>query len=153
MASRTVLLALATGAVMLVAANFALSGQLAWTPGGIGVAFGRMMQDGIVAQYLKNHCPQEDLKLCPYRETLPPTADDFLWGHSMFDTLGRFEGLNDEMGFIVTHSLADIRSGRRRPRSQRPRSNWSLSRPAKAPMAGFRTPTASSSATSPRSSS
>jgi len=98
--------ALATGAVMLVATNFALSGQLAWTPGGIGVAFGRMMQDGIVAQYLKDRCPQESLKLCPYRNALPATADEFLWGHSMFDTLGRFQGLGDEMGVIVTRSLA-----------------------------------------------
>ena len=98
-------LAIATGAAMLVAANFALSGQLAWTPGGVGVAFGRMMQDGIVAQYLRDHCADENLKLCPYRDALPATADDFLWGHSMFDTLGRFQGLNDEMGFIVTHSL------------------------------------------------
>jgi len=101
------LLALATGAGMLVAANFALSGQLAWTPGGTGVAFGRMMQDGIVAQYLRDHCPHESLKLCPYRDTLPATADEFLWGHSMFNALGRFEGLNDEMGRIVTHSLAE----------------------------------------------
>jgi hypothetical protein len=85
------LLALATGAVMLVAANFALAGQLAWTPGGTGVAFGRMMQDGIVAQYLRDHCPRERLKLCPYRDTLPATADEFLWGHSVFDTLARFE--------------------------------------------------------------
>jgi hypothetical protein len=92
---------------MLVATNFALSGQLAWTPGGTGVAFGRMMQDGIVAQYLRDHCSRERLKLCPYRNTLPATADDFLWGHSMFDELGRFEGLNDEMGLIVTHSLAE----------------------------------------------
>src|SRR4051794_38725427 len=52
-------LALATGAVMLLATNFALSGQLAWTPGGTGVAFGRMMQDGIVAQYLSDHCTRE----------------------------------------------------------------------------------------------
>jgi len=97
--------ALATGAVMLVVANFALSGHLGWTPGGTGVAFGRMMQDGIVAQYLRDHCPRQQLKLCPYRDTLPATADEFLWGHSMFDELGRFEGLNDEMEFIVTHSL------------------------------------------------
>jgi len=99
-------LALATGAVMLVATNFALSGQLAWTPGGIGVAFGRMMQDGIVAQYLRDRCSHERLKLCPYRDALPATADEFLWGHSMFDTLGRFQGMGDEMGFIVTRSLA-----------------------------------------------
>jgi hypothetical protein len=95
------------GAAMLLAANFALSGQLAWTPGGVGVAFGRMLQDGIVTQYLRDHCPQLELKLCPYRNELPPTADDFLWGNSMFNTLGRFEGMNDEMGYIATHALAE----------------------------------------------
>jgi hypothetical protein len=100
-------LALVAGAAMLVAANFALSGQVAWTPGGIGVAFGRMLQDGIVAQYLRDHCAREPLKLCPYRDQLPPTADDFLWGKSMFEKLGRFQGLNDEMGYIVVHSLQD----------------------------------------------
>ncbi len=100
-------LTIVAGAAMLLSANFALSGQLAWTPGGYGVAFGRMLQDGIVAQYLRDHCPQQHFKLCPYRDQLPATADQFLWGRSMFNSLGRFQGLNDEMGFIVTHSLAD----------------------------------------------
>jgi hypothetical protein len=100
-------LTIAASAAMLLSANFALSGQLAWTPGGYGVAFGRMMQDGIVARYLKDHCPEQRLKLCPYRNELPATADDFLWGHSMFDTLGRFRGLGDEMGFIVRRSLVE----------------------------------------------
>jgi hypothetical protein len=98
-------LALLAGAAMLLAANFALSGQLAWTPGGSGVAFGRMLQDGIVTRYLNDHCAQEKLKLCPYRNALPPTADDFLWGDSMFNTLGRFQGLGEEMGHIVLRSL------------------------------------------------
>ena len=100
-------LTILAGALMLLAANFALSGQLAWTPGGTGVAFGRMLQDGIVTRYLRDHCPQQPLKLCPYRDQLPATADAFLWGNSMFNTLGRFKGMGDEMGFIVTHSLAD----------------------------------------------
>ncbi len=100
-------LTIVAGAAMLLAANFALSGQLAWTPGGAGVAFGRMLQDGIVARYLRDHCPRQNFKLCPYRNELPPTADDFLWGNSMFDRLGRFAGLNDEMGYIALHSLAD----------------------------------------------
>jgi hypothetical protein len=95
------------GAMMLLAANFALSGQLAWTPGGSGVAFGRMLQDGIVARYLNDRCPAMKLKLCPYRNELPATADDFLWGYSVFNTLGRFKGLGDEMGFIALHSLAE----------------------------------------------
>jgi hypothetical protein len=100
-------LSLVAGAAMLLAANFALSGQVAWTPGGYGVAFGRMMQDGIVAHYLREHCPRQKLKLCRYRDQLPATADQFLWGNSMFNTLGRFAGLNDEMGFIVRRSLAE----------------------------------------------
>jgi hypothetical protein len=100
-------LTVVVGTAMLLSANFALSGQLAWTPGGYGVAFGRMLQDGIVTRYLREHCPQQKLKLCPYRDRLPSTADQFLWGNSMFNTLGRFHGLNDEMGFIVLHSLAE----------------------------------------------
>jgi hypothetical protein len=100
-------LTIVAGALMLLTANFALSGQFVWTPGGAGVAFGRMLQDGIVARYLNDHCPAMKLKLCPYRNELPATADAFLWGHSMFNTLGRFKGLNDEMGFIALHSLAE----------------------------------------------
>ena len=43
----------------------------------------------------------------PIATNCPPTADDFLWGNSMFDKLGRFDGMNDEMGYIALHSLAD----------------------------------------------
>ncbi|MFB9264411.1 hypothetical protein ACFFWD_14715 [Bradyrhizobium erythrophlei] len=100
-------LTIVAGAIMLLSANIALSGQFAWTPGGTGVAFGRMLQDGIVTQYLHDHCPREKLKLCPYRNELPATADAFLWGNSMFNTLGRFAGMNDEMGYIVRRSLAE----------------------------------------------
>jgi hypothetical protein len=100
-------LTIVAGAAMLLAANFALSGQLAWTPGGSAVAFGRMLQDGIVARYLRDHCPRQHFKLCPYRNELPATADEFLWGDSMFDTLGRFKGLNEEMGYIALHALTE----------------------------------------------
>ena len=100
-------LTIVVGSLMLISANHALSGKWAWTPGGTGVAFGRMMQDGIVARFLNDHCPRETFKLCPYRNELPATADEFLWGHSMFNTLGRFDGMNDEMGTIVERSLAD----------------------------------------------
>ena len=101
-------LTIAAGAVMLLSANFALSGQVAWTPGGTAIAFGRMLQDGIVTRYLHDHCPAQHFKLCPYRDDLPETADDFLWSReTVFNKLGRFPGMGDEMGFIVTHSLAE----------------------------------------------
>jgi hypothetical protein len=101
-------LAIAAGALMLLAANFALSGRLAWTPGGYSIAFARMLQDGIVTRYLHDHCPNARLRLCPYRDELQQTADEFLWSReSVFNSLGRFAGLGDEMGFIATHALAE----------------------------------------------
>jgi hypothetical protein len=99
--------ALVLGVAMLLGANFALSGQLAWTPGGYGIVFARMMQDGIVARYLEDHCPEERLKLCPYRHKLPRTADEFLWSQGPFNELGRFAGLGDEMRTIVLESLVE----------------------------------------------
>src|SRR5262249_30425037 len=85
--------ALVAGAVMLLMTNLAFSGQFAWTPGGFGIAFGRMLQDGIVKRYLDDYCAVERLKLCPYRKELPADADDFLWSYGVFNDLGRFEGL------------------------------------------------------------
>jgi hypothetical protein len=101
-------LTIAAGAVMLLAANFALSGQVAWTPGGYSIAFARMLQDGIVTRYLNDHCPTQHFKLCPYRDALPETADDFLWSReAVFNKLGRFPGMNDEMGYIAVHALTE----------------------------------------------
>ncbi|MGE3147896.1 MAG: hypothetical protein AB7K04_02405 [Pseudorhodoplanes sp.] len=99
-------IAVALGTAMLLAVNFALSGRVAWAPGGYGIVFGRMLQDGIVARYLEDRCPDPRLKLCAHKNALPRNADAFLWGHSVFDQLGRFAGLNDEMRTIVLESLA-----------------------------------------------
>jgi hypothetical protein len=101
-------LTIAAGATMLLSANFALSGQVAWTPGGYAIAFARMLQDGIVTRYLNDHCPTQHFKLCPYRDNLPETADDFLWSReTVFNKLGRFPGMSDEMGYIAVHALAE----------------------------------------------
>lgn len=102
------MLSIAAGAIMLLAANFALSGHLAWTPGGFSIAFARMLEDGIVTRYLNDHCPTQQFKLCPYRNELPETADDFLWSReSVFNQLGRFKGMSDEMGYIAAHALIE----------------------------------------------
>jgi hypothetical protein len=99
-------LALVLGASMLLAANYAVAGRLAWTPGGDAIVFGRMLQAGIVGRYLDDHCPDPSLKLCGYRNQLPATADEFFWGDSIFNQLGRFDGLDAEMRRIVLESLA-----------------------------------------------
>jgi hypothetical protein len=92
---------------MLLAANVAVAGRLAWTPGGSALVFGRMLQAGIVARYLKEHCPDPRLpKLCQHRDKIPNDADLFFWGTDLFDELGRFEGLGAELAIVMRDSIA-----------------------------------------------
>jgi hypothetical protein len=99
-------LAIAISIALLLAANLAVAGRLAWTPGGSAIPFGRMLQAGIVTRYLAERCPDPRLpKLCANRDKLPIDSDYFFWGSDLFDELGRFEGLGDEMRIVVRESL------------------------------------------------
>jgi hypothetical protein len=105
---RRAVAALALGAVMVIGGNLAATGRLTWTPGGTSLVFGRMLQSGIVARYLAEHCPDPHTpKLCAHRAELPSDADDFFWGGGVFDRLGRFAGLETEMKTVVFESLWD----------------------------------------------
>jgi hypothetical protein len=95
------------GAVMVFAADYAVAKRLAWTPGGFALSFGRMLQDGIVDRYLDDHCPDASLRLCAYKNALPHDADVWFWGSPLFDRLGRFAGLGQEMEHIAVQSLLD----------------------------------------------
>ena len=101
------LAALALGAVLLLSADFTVAKRLAWTPGGFTFAFGRMLQDGIVKKYLDRHCPDPALQLCAYKDQLPEDADVWFWGSDLFDKLGRFAGLGQEMEKIAVESVID----------------------------------------------
>ena len=98
--------ALALGAILVFAADYAVAGRLAWTPGGFALSFGRMLQDGIVKKYLDEYCPDRRLRLCVFKDELPQNADEWFWGSALFDRLGRFAGLDDEMETIALRSLA-----------------------------------------------
>ncbi|MDO8875613.1 MAG: hypothetical protein Q8M24_24305 [Pseudolabrys sp.] len=100
-------IALLLGAVMVLAANYAVARRLAWTPGGFALSFGRMLQDGIVNKYLDEHCPDASLQLCAYKDVLPHDADVWFWGSPLFDRLGRFAGLGKEMEHIAVRSLIE----------------------------------------------
>ena len=111
------MLALALGAVLVLAADFIVAKRLAWTPGGFALSFGRMLQDGIVKKYLDQHCPDPALRLCAYKEQLPTDADVWFWGSNLFDQLGRFAGLGQEMEKIALESCDRLsRFASRRPR-------------------------------------
>ncbi len=124
--------ALALGVLMLLGANHAVARQLAWTPGGFALPFGRMLQDGIVARFLAEHCPDPRLRLCDHREELPADADVFFWGEGVFDRLGRFDGLNAEMRAIVLESIAAYPAWQIAPPRAQRSGSWSWSGPAKA---------------------
>ncbi len=95
------------GALLVVTANALVVGQFAWTRGGYALSFGRMLEDGIVKKYLDDHCPDTTLRLCPYKDQLPRRADAFFWEEELFNKLGRFDGMHDEMRRIMLASLAD----------------------------------------------
>lgn len=102
--------ALVLGAALVPGANFALTGQLAWTPGGIAFSFSRLVQDGIVQQFLVDNCRQNDerYKLCTHLYRLPPTGDDFLWHQGpdgAFARVGGFLYGGPEMAAIAAKSL------------------------------------------------
>ena len=101
-------LSLVLGVVIVFAADYVVARQIAWTPGGFSIAFGRMLQDGIVKKYLNAHCPDPELRVfCKYEDQIPENADEFFWLDPLFGKLGGFEKLSGEMERIVLGSLAD----------------------------------------------
>jgi hypothetical protein len=87
----------AAGIALCPISNFAITGNFAFTPGGSSFLFGRLIEDGIVARYLGDHCPDAALRLCDFRATLPDDADGWLWdGDSPFRKLGGLKGLGAE---------------------------------------------------------
>ena len=99
--------ALVLGAILVFGADLAVAHRLAWTPGGFALSFGRMLQDGIVKKYLDEYCPNAKLRLCAVKDRIPQDADTWFWGSDLFDQMGRFAGLGQEMETIAIESLVD----------------------------------------------
>jgi hypothetical protein len=98
--------ALAAGIVLALVSNFAIAGQLRFTPGGTSFLFGRLIQDGIVTRYLDEHCPDTSIRLCAYRGEIAKTADGWLWGNDTpFWKLGGPEGNAGEERRIILQTL------------------------------------------------
>lgn len=99
-------LAIAAGLALALLSNFAIAGRLALTPGGTSFLFARLIQDGLIARYLADRCPDEEIRLCAYRDRLPQTADDWLWAnHTPFYALGGTEGYEAEERRIILQTL------------------------------------------------
>ncbi len=98
--------ALVLSALINPLANLAIAGRFAATPGGIAFVFGRLLEDGMVARYLADHCPQPAQPLCMYRNDLPDTANDFLWDDdAIFNAIGGMQGGEPYMRAVIIGSL------------------------------------------------
>jgi hypothetical protein len=103
-------IALLLGAGLVFASNYIVAKRIAWTPGGFALSFGRMLQDGIVKKYLDAHCPDPGLRLCAVKDRIPQDADTWFWGSDLFDSMGRFAGLDKEMKAIALGALVEYPS-------------------------------------------
>jgi hypothetical protein len=54
---------------------------------------GRLSETGMLQEYLHETCAEKHWSLCPYADSLPPTAADFIWNDdSPFKKTGYWEG-------------------------------------------------------------
>jgi hypothetical protein len=94
------------GVALTLAANFHYTRQVFLSRAGASFVFARMLQDGIVMRLLDDTCPQSGYRLCAWRDSLPATADGWLWTpDSPFFKLGHFKGTADESQRIVRDAL------------------------------------------------
>jgi hypothetical protein len=96
----------AAGIALCPISNLAITGNFSFTPGGSSFLFGRLIEDGIVARYLNEYCPDASLRLCEYKTTLPEDADGWMWDRdSPFRILGDWKGLGAEELAITRATL------------------------------------------------
>lgn len=99
-------IAIALGTLLSLTSNFAIGGSFAFTPGGSSLLFARLLQDGFVRNYLDAECPELTLSLCRYRDDLPDTGDDWLWGfNSPLGKLGGWRGFEPEANRIILGTM------------------------------------------------
>ncbi len=101
-------LAVIAGILLSLFSNLAIAGRFAFTPGGTNFLFGRLVQTGIAARYLADHCPDASLRVCDYRDQVPTEGDTWLWsGESPLWQMGGWEAFEDQARRIIIGSLRD----------------------------------------------
>jgi hypothetical protein len=103
---RAAVTAVTTAMLFAPLSNLALTGNFALTPGGVTFVFTRLFDEGIVARYLADKCPDPSLKLCAYRDRLPPDGDRWLWGDGpLRHGLGGWQQFEPEARRIILESV------------------------------------------------
>lgn len=94
------------GLSLIFAANYSLTKAFFLNRSGSFFFAARLIGDGIAKKTLYATCTEHPVKLCPYKDYLPKTADSFLWGpYTPFNHIGRFYGPRAEYEFLIRESL------------------------------------------------
>ncbi|HWK95010.1 MAG TPA: hypothetical protein VNR39_06280 [Pseudolabrys sp.] len=98
----------AAGIALCPVSNALLTGSFAFTPGGSSFLFGRLVEDGMITRYLKEHCPDPAIKLCDYKDEIQEDADSWLWwGGSPLYKMGGWDAYEPEAKRIIRDTLRD----------------------------------------------
>jgi len=98
--------ATAAGIALALLSNLAIANSFSFTPGGPTFLFGRLIQDGIIARYLVDRCPDPTIQLCAYRDQMPTGTDGWLWDYeSPLHKLGWWRGYEPEARRIIGETL------------------------------------------------
>jgi hypothetical protein len=98
--------AVGAGIALALFSNLMIAGVFGFTPGGSSFLFANLVQEGVVARYLHDRCPDPVIRLCAFRRELPSNTDDWLWaGDSPLVKLGEWQGFEPEANRIIRGSL------------------------------------------------
>lgn len=96
----------AAAPAIVLCVNLALGGPPTLSETSHDFLLGRLVQDGLAKQTLDRLCPDPLLRLCAVKDSLPPTANDFLWGDSeAFALVGGWLDSKAEADRILSASL------------------------------------------------
>jgi len=96
----------AAAPALVVCANLALGGPPVLSQTSHDFLLARLVQDGLARKTLDRLCPDPALSLCDVKDSLPATANDFLWGDSeAFARIGGWLDSKREADRIISESL------------------------------------------------
>lgn len=105
----------AASLILMPLAHLLLVGQATYTPGGATFVTGRLIQDGLLQDYLARHCPDAGssppppYRLCAFQDRIPETANDFIWHKdSPFKAIGGWGAeAQDDLRTLALDTIAD----------------------------------------------
>lgn len=101
-----VLIPILAAAGLVGFSNWRLGYGFSLSPGKSVFMFGRLIESGLVADYLQQRCGTEEFTACKYLHNLPRGSQDLIWSpHPLLHEMGGWSGARAEAGKIVSGTI------------------------------------------------